>query len=127
MTREDFDKQQLDIIGKRDALQNEILELNTQLEVLRKKYIDEYPDLIRYGTKVHITTQCRNWDEVTYIEEIDAFVGDNRILTKFDWDYSHIYEDRDIFTKLFKVKKDGTRSERVARLNGKVIDIQILD
>ena len=128
MTREEFDKQTLDILGKRDELQVELGKYDSQLKTLRKKYVSEYPDLIRWGTKVHITTQCKRFPNCEiYIEEVDAFIGDNRMLMGFDYDYSYIYQDNSIATKLYKVKKDGTMSERVLRLNGKVLDMKILD
>ena len=128
MTREEFDKQTVDILGKRDELRIELGKCDSQLKALRNKYVSEYPDLIRFGTKVHITCRCKKYPNCeVYIEEVDAFIGDNRILTVFDYDYSYIYKDESIATKLFKVKKDGTMGERVLRLNGKVLDIKILD
>ena len=128
MTREEFDKQTLDILGKRDELRVELGKCDSQLEALRNKYVSEYPDLIRFGTKVHITTRCKKYPNCEiYIEEVDAFIGANRILTGFDFDYSYIYKYESISTNLLKVKKDGTMGERVLRLNGKVLDIKILD
>lgn len=128
MTREEFDKQTLDILGKRDELRVELGKCDSQLKALRAKYVSEYPNLIRFGTKVHITTRCKKYPSCEiHIEEVDAFIGDNRISAGYDYDYSHIYKDESIVTKLLKVKKDGTMGERVLRLNGKVLDIKILD
>lgn len=128
MTREEFDKQILDILGKRDELRVELGKCDSRLKALRAKYVSEYPDLIRFGTKVHITVRCKKYPNCEiYIEEVDAFIGDNRILTGFDYDYSYIYKDESIATKLLKVKKDGTMGERVLKLNGKVLDIKILE
>lgn len=127
MTREEFDKQTLDILGKRDELRVELGKCDSHLKALRKKYVGEYPDLIRLGTKVHITTRLGGWRNEDCLEEVDAFIGDNRILTGYDYDYSYIYKDTSIATKLLKVKKDGTMGERVLRLKGKVLDIKILD
>lgn len=128
MTREEFDKQTLDILGKRDELRVELGKCDSRLKALRAKYVSEYPDLIRFGTKVHITVRCKKYPSCEiYIEEVDAFIGDNRILPGYDYDYSHIYKDESIATKLLKVKKDGTMGERILKLNGKVLDIKILD
>ena len=127
MTREEFDKQTLDIWGKRDELRVELNKCDSQLKELRAKYVSEYPDLIRLGTKVHITTRLGGWRDEDCLEEVDAFIGDNRILTSFNFDYSYIYKDKSIATKLLKVKKDGTAGERVLRLKGSVLDIKILD
>lgn len=43
------------------------------------------------------------------------------------YDYSCLYEDKSICVKLLKVKKDGTPSERVERIWGDIVEIEILE
>lgn len=128
MTRKELDEKLSLINEKVGVLNKELASLNKTRREIQAEYVKEYPHLIIVGSKIRIKESIQNsCVDNPRINEVIAFVADNKIIESFNWDYSHIYEDEDIGTKLLKVKKDGLPSERVERIRGKVVEIEILN
>lgn len=123
MKREDLDKAINTINEGRRELQNKISALEAKKMELQQQYVSEYPNKIKEGSKIRIKVK---WGESE--KEYTVFVGCHAFKSSLygGYNFSCLYEDKSIGVKLQKVKKDGTPSERVERIWGKVVEVEIL-
>lgn len=123
MKREDLDIAINAISEERRELENKISALKAKKQELQQQYVSEYPNKIKVGSKIRIKARWGG-SEKEYIAFIGCynFKGDSFI----SYDYSLLYEDKNIGAKLLKVKKDGTPSERVERIWGDIVELEIL-
>lgn len=124
MKREDLDKELNAINNEQRELEHKISALKAKKRELQQQYVSEYPNKIKEGSKIHIKTK---WG--TTEKEYTVFVGCSTFKDSWhgSYDYSCLYEDKYIGTKLLKVKKDGTPSERVERIWGNIVELKILE
>ena len=124
MKREDYDKAINAISEEQRELENKISALKAKKIELQQQYVNEYPNKIKVGSKIRIKTKWGG-SEKEYIVFIGCynFKGDSCN----SYDYSLLYKDKNIGAKLMKVKKDGTPSERVERIWGNVVEVEILE
>lgn len=124
MKREDLDKELNAINNEQRELEHKISALKAKKRELQQQYVSEYPNKIKEGSKIHIKTK---WG--TTEKEYTVFVGGNTFKDSGygSYDYSCLYEDKNIGTKLMQVKKDGTPSARVQRIWGDILELKILE
>lgn len=124
MKREDLDKSINAISEERRELDNKISALEAKKIELQRQYVSEYPNKIKKGSKIRIKAK---WG--TTEKEYTVFVGCYAFKDSLygGYDYSCLYEDKSIGVKLYKVKKDGTPSERVERIYGDIVELKILE
>lgn len=124
MKREDLDKAINAINKEQRELEIKISALKVKKMELQRQYVSEYPNKIKKGSKIHIKTRwCETEKEYTVFVGCHAFKGS--LLNSHD--YSCLYKDKSIGVKLHKLKKDGTPSERVERIWGDIVELQILE
>lgn len=124
MKREDLDKAINAIDKEQRELENKISALKAKKMELQRQYVSEYPNKIKKGSKIRIKEK---WGVTE--KEYTVFVGCHNFKgSLFDnYDYSCLYEDKSIGVKLHKIKKDGTPSERVERIWGGAVEVEILE
>lgn len=124
MKREDLDKAINAINEELRELENKISALKAKKTELQRQYVSEYPNKIKEGSKIRIKAKCGGTEK-----EYTVFVGYHTFHDSLYgcYDYSCLYEDKSIGAKLLKVKKDGTPSERVERIWGDIVELQILE
>lgn len=124
MKREDLDKAINAINEEQRELENKISALKKRKLELQQQYINEYPNKIKEGSKIHIKAK---WGATE--KEYTVFVGCHTFKGSLygSYDQSCLYEDKSIGAKLLKVKKDGTPSERVERIWGDIVELKILE
>lgn len=124
MKREDLDKAINAINKEQRELENKISALKAKTMELQRQYVSEYPNKIKEGSKIRVKAKWGgNEKEYTVFVGCHAFKGS----LYGNYDYSCLYEDKSIGVKLQKVKKDGTPSERVERIWGDVVEVEILE
>lgn len=123
MKREDLDIAINAINKEQRELENKISALKAKKMELQRQYVSEYPNKIKKGSKIHIKAK---WG--TTEKEYTVFVGCHAFKGSLynSSDYSCLYKDKSIGAKLHKIKKDGTPSERVIRILGDVVEVDIL-
>ena len=126
MTREKLDRELKAIDTDRKALEDKISTLRKKKIELQLQYVSEYPNLIKIGSKLRIKSKIKHWGGET-IHEYVVFVGSHEYVESYNYYCSFIHEDDRIGTKLFKIKKNGQASERVERIMGDIIEIEILE
>lgn len=126
MKREDLDRELKAIDTDRKALEDEISTLKKKKIELQQQYMKEYPNLIKIGSKLRIKSKVRHWDGESIYEYI-VFVCNHEYVESYDYYCSFIHDDKHIGTKLLKIKKNGQASERVERITGDIIEIEILE
>ena len=126
MKREDLDRELKAINTERKALEDEISTLRKKKIELQQQYIKEYPNLIKIGSKLRIKSKVRHWGSESIYEYI-VFVGNHEYVEGYDYYCSFIHDDEHIGTKLLKIRKNGQASERVERITGDIIEIEILE
>ena len=124
MKREDLDIAINAIDKEQRELENKISELKAKKKELQRQYVSEYPNKIKEGSKIRIKEK---WGVSE--KEYTVFVGCHTFRDSLygSYDYACLYEDKSIGVKLQKVKKDGTPSERVERIWGNVVEVEILE
>ena len=124
MKREDLDIAINAIDKEQRELENKISALKAKKMELKQQYVSEYPNKIKEGSKIHIKAK---WGITE--KEYTVFVGCHAFKDYLygNYDYSCLYEDKNIGAKLLKVKKDGTPSERIERIWGDIVELQILE
>lgn len=124
MKREDLDKAINAINEEQRELENKISALKAKKMELQRQYVSEYPNKIKEGSKIHIKAKwCTTEKEYTVFVVCHAF----KDCLYGSYDYSCLYEDKSIGVKLHKVKKDGTPSERVERIWGDIVELEVLE
>ena len=124
MKQEDLDKAINAINEEQRELENKISALKAKKMELQRQYVCEYPNKVKEGSKIRIKAKWGGTEkEYTVFVGCHAFKGS----VYGSYDYSCLYEDKNIGAKLLKVKKDGTPSERVERIWGDVIEFKILE
>ena len=126
MKREDLDKAINAINEEQRELENKISALKAKKKELQQQYVKEYPNLIKIGSKLRIKTKIRHWDNESIYENV-VFVGSHEYLESYDCYCSFLHDDKHIGTRLLKIKKNGQASERVERVTGDIIEIEILE
>ena len=126
MTIEDFDKAINAINKEQEELANKILTLKKKKIELQRQYVKEYPNLIKIGSKIRIKYKHRIWSG-EQIYECVVFVGNHEYIESYDYYCSFLHDDKHIGTRLLKIKKNGQASERVERVTGDIIEIEILE
>ena len=127
MNKEDLNFEVGTLRKARQELQLQLVDINNEISALHRKYVEEYPHLLKIGSKVRIKSSWKDYRGVNYENEIIAFIGGNKYSEYFDFRYSRIYPDVNVVAKLLKVKKDGTPRERCEQLVGNVVEIEILE
>lgn len=124
MKREDLDIAINAISEEQRELEYKISALKGKKMELQRQYVSEYPNIIKEGSKIHIKARWGGSEK-----EYTVFVGDYAFKGSLhgSYDYSCLYEDKNIGAKLLKVKKDGTPSERVERIWGDIVEVKILE
>ena len=124
MKREDLDIAINAINKEQRELEDKISALKAKKMELQRQYVIEYPNKIKVGSKIRIKAK---WGESE--KEYTVFVGCHTFKSSLygGYDFSCLYEDKDIGVKLQKVKKDGTPSERVERIWGDIVELKILE
>lgn len=124
MKREDLDIAINAINKEQRELEDKISALKAKKMELQRQYVCEYPNKIKKGSKIRIKTK---WGVTE--KEYTVFVGCHAFKHSLygNYDYSCLYEDKDIGVKLLKTKKDGTPSERVERIWGDIVELEILE
>ena len=124
MKREDLDKEINAINKEQRELENKISALKAKKMELQRQYVSEYPNKIKEGSKIRIKAKwCGSQKEYTVFVGCHTFKGS----LYGSYGYSFLYEDKSIGVKLHKVKKDGTLSERVERIWGDIVEVEILE
>lgn len=114
---------------KESIIKESIREIESNLRDKKKELLNLYNEYISeygcmpFGTKIRVTVLTNIKKEIT--ETFDGFVMDNKYCG-YDYDYVSLYEDKNIKTKLLKIKKDGTPSSFVLHFYGKVTNVEIL-
>lgn len=105
-------------------MENKISALKIRKSELQQQYVNEYPNKIKEGSKIHFKAK---WGATE--EEHTVFVGCYTFKESLygNYDYYCLHEDKNIGVKLYKVKKDGTPSERVERIWGDIVEFKILE
>lgn len=122
MKREDLDKAINAINKEQRELEDKISALKAKKMELQRQYVIEYPNKIKQGTKIRIKVKWGGTEK-----EYTVFVGCHAFKDFGCYDYSCLYEDKNIGAKLMKIKKDGTPSERVERIWGDIVEVEILE
>lgn len=123
MKREDLDNAINAINKEQRELECKISELKIRKAELQQQYVNEYPNKIKVGSKIRIKARWGGTEK-----EHIVFIGSYCFKGgQFGYDYSCLYEDKSIGAKLLKVKKDGTPSERVERIWGDIVELEILE
>ena len=123
MKREDLDKTINAISEEQRELENKISALKAKKMELQRQYVSEYPNKIKEGSKIRIKAKWGGSEK-----EYTVFMGCHTFRESLygSYNYSCLYKDKSIGVKLYKVKKDGTPSERVERIWGDVVEVEIL-
>lgn len=126
MKREDLDKAINAISEEQRELENKISTLKAKKKELQQQYVSEYPNKIKVGSKIRIKVR---WgvSEKEYTVFVGCHAFKDCLSCSCSYDYSCLYEDKSIGVKLQKVKKDGTPSERIIRVWGDIVEIEILE
>ena len=124
MKREDLDKAINAISEEQRELENKISALKAKKMELQRQYVSEYPNKVKEGSKIRIKAKWGGTEK-----EYTVFIGSYCFKgSQFgSYDYSLLYEDKNIGAKLMKVKKDGTPSERVERIWGDIVELEVLE
>ena len=124
MKREDLDKAINAINEEQRELENKIPALKAKKKELQQQYVSEYLNKTKVGSKIRIKVRWGG-SEKEHIVFIGSYIFKGTQIDSYD--YSCLYEDKSIGVKLLKVKKDGTQSERVERIWGDVVEVEILE
>ena len=126
MTREELDRELKAIDTERKTLEDKISTLRKKKIELQQQYVKEYPNLIKIGSKLRIKSKIRHWNNESIYENV-VFVGSHEYVESYDYYCSFLHDDKHIGTRLLKIKKNGQASERVERITGDIIEIEILE
>lgn len=126
MKREDLDKELKAIDAEIKALEDKISTLRKKKIELQQQYVKEYPNLIKIGSKLRVKSKVKHWNGESIYENV-VFVGSHEYVASYDYYCSFLHDDKRIGTRLLKIKKNGKASERVERITGDIIEIEILE
>lgn len=124
MTKEELNKAINAISEEQRELECKISELKAKKQELQQQYVNEYPNKIKVGSKIRVKAK-RGTTEQEYTVFIGCYAFRDSLYGSYY--YSCLYEDKNIGAKLQKVKKDGTPNERVERIWGDIVEIEILE
>lgn len=126
MKREDLDRAINSISKEQIELENKISTLRKKKIELQRQYVKEYPNLIKIGSKLRVKSKVKHWGGESIYENV-VFVGSHEYVESYDYYCSFLHDDEHIGTRLLKIKKNGQASERVERIAGEIIEIEILE
>ena len=126
MKREDLDRELKAIDTEGKALEDKISTLRKKKIELQRQYVKEYPNLLKIGSKLRVKSKVKHWNDELIYENV-VIVGGHEYVESYNYYCSFLHDDEHIGTRLMKIKKNGQASERVERITGDIIEIEILE
>lgn len=126
MKREDLERDLKTIDTEIRALEAEISTLRKKKIELQQQYVKESPNLIKIGSKLRVKSKVKHRGGESIYENV-VFVGSHEYVENYHYYCSFLHDDKRIGTRLLKIKKNGQASDRVERIIGDIIEIEILE